>query len=345
MTLPMAAAKGLDGAAARASLLAIAGLLVSASSVAQTTAPEPFPSKQPIELVVLFPAGSSADVSARLLAEGMAQHLGSPVLVNNKPGAGGAIGYKFVAAAKADGRTLVWNSNSVSTTYHSGAMDIDFKAFEPVARATVENPAVVVQASSPWKTLADLLAHARARPGELKVGNSGSGSHTHFAAVSLFEAAHAKALDVPFGAAQVLPALMGGHIDAVVQLPAAVAPHVASGALRVLAVLGAARDPLFPEVPTAMEAGKEPGKEPGLKMVPMDLWRGVTAPKGTPPAAIARLEQAVQAALVRPEFVAAGKKFGFVPAFAPAAEFAALIAREDQLLATQMRALGLAKAR
>jgi tripartite-type tricarboxylate transporter receptor subunit TctC len=298
---------------------------------------ETFPNKQPIEFVVIFPAGSAADVSARLLAEGMAQHLGVAVPVSNKPGAGGAIGYKYVAAARPDGHTLAWNSNSVSTTYHSGAMDIDFKGFEPVARVTVENPAVVVQASSAWKTLAELIEYARAHPGMLKVGNSGSGSHTHFAAVSLFEAAGAKALDVPFGAAQVLPALLGGHIDAVVQLPAAVAPNVASGALRVLAVLGSTRDPLFPDAPTAQEAG--------VKMAPMDLWRGVAAPKGTPAAVLARLASAIEAALNRPEFSSAGRKFGFVPAYLPAAEFGSLIAREDQYLARQMQILGLAKPR
>lgn len=307
------------------------------TAVCAASAQDAFPNKQPIEFVVIFPAGSSADVSARLLAEGMAQHLGVPVPVSNKPGAGGAIGYKVVAAARPDGHTLVWNSNSVSTTYHSGAMDIDHKAFEPVARVTIENPAVVVQASSPWKTLGELIEHARAKPGLLKVGNSGSGSHTHFAAVSLFEAAGAKALDVPFGAAQVLPALLGGHIDAVVQLPAAVAPNVASGALRVLGVLGAARDPLFPDAPTAIEAG--------VKMAPMDLWRGVAAPKGTAPEVIARLAAAVQAAVSRPEFTSAGRKFGFVPAYLSAAEFGSLIAREDQFLARQMQTLGLAKPR
>ncbi|MFZ2651051.1 MAG: tripartite tricarboxylate transporter substrate binding protein, partial [Burkholderiaceae bacterium] len=199
-------------------VLKLLGALGLSAIATTASAQEAFPNKQPIEFVVIFPAGSSADVSARLLAEGMAQNLGTAVPVINKPGAGGAIGYKYAAAARPDGRTLVWNSNSVSTTYHSGAMDIDYQAFDAVARVTIENPAVVVQAASPWKTLPELIVHARAHPGTLKVGNSGSGSHTHFAAISLFEAAGAKALDVPFGAAQVVPALLGGHIDAVVQL-------------------------------------------------------------------------------------------------------------------------------
>ncbi len=298
-------------------------------------AQDAFPGKQPLEFVVIFPAGSSADVSARILAEGMAQHLGTAVPVINKPGAGGAIGYKYAAAAKPDGRTLVWNSNSLSTTFHSGAMEIDYKAFEPVARVTIEIPAVVVQASSPWKTLQDLINHARANPGTVKVGNSGVGSHTHMAAVSLFEAGGANALHVPFGAAQVMPSLLGGHIDVVVQLPGAVVPHVRSGALRVLGVLGSKRDPVFPEAPTAQEQN--------VNIAPMDLWRGIAVPKGTPKAVIARLEQAVEAALNRAEFVSAGQKFGFVPAFLPGEAFGQMIARDDEIIARHMKLLGLKK--
>ena len=313
------------------------------SSVAHAQAPgagaaaatAPLAGGAPLEFVVIFPAGSSADVSARILADGMAKHLDQPVPVSNRPGGGGAVGYKYVAAARNDGRALVWNSNSLSTTFHSGAMEIDYRAFEPVARVTIEIPAIVVQASSPWKTLKELLDHARANPGLLKVGNSGSGSHTHMAAAALFESAGVKVLDVPFGAAQVVPSLLGGHVDALVQLPAAVVPHVNSGALRVLGVLGSRRDPVYPEVQTANELG--------VKAPPMDLWRGIGAPKGTPRAVIARLEKAVEAAMARPEFIGAGQKFGFVPAYLGAEEFGALIARDDDMIARQMQALGLKK--
>jgi tripartite-type tricarboxylate transporter receptor subunit TctC len=310
-----------------------AGLLAMTAGAA--CAQDAFPGKQPVELVVIFPAGSSADVSARILAEGIAQDLGVAVPVTNKPGAGGAIGYKYVAGTKPDGHALVWNSNSVSTTFHGGMMDIDYKAFDPVARVTIEIPAVVVQASSPWKTLQDLIDYARTHPETLKVGNSGVGSHTHMAAVSLFDATGTSALHVPFGAAQVVTSLLGGHIDVAVQLPGAVVPHVKSGALRVLAVLGSKRDPVFPNVPTAQEQD--------VDVAPMDLWRGVAVAKGTPKATIVRLENAVEAALNRPEFVAAGQKFGFLPAFLPADEFGELIASEDAALAKLMQAIGLKK--
>ena len=312
-------------------LLALIGALTPAIVSAQ----DAFPGKQPLEFVVIFPAGSSADVSARILAEGIAQNLGTAVPVSNKPGAGGAIGYRYVAAAKPDGRTLVWNSNSVSTTFHSGAMEIDYKAFEPVARVTIEIPAVVVQASAPWKTLQDLINYARATPGAVKAGNSGAGSHTHMAAVSLFDAGGADALHVPFGAAQVVPSLLGGHVDVVVQLPGAVVPHVRSGALRVLGVLGSRRDPVFPDALTAQEQS--------VNLAPMDLWRGVAVAKGTPKAVIARLEKAIEAALNRSEFVSAGQKFGFLPAYLPAEEFGQMIARDDDAIARHMKVLGLKK--
>ena len=218
----------------------------AASAQAQGQAQVPLAGGAPLDFVVIFPAGSSADVSARILADGIAKHLDQAVPVSNKPGGGGAIGYKYVAAARPDGRTMVWNSNSLSTTFHSGAMDIDYKAFEPVARVSIEIPAVVVQSSSKWKTLAELLDYARANPGMLKVGNSGTGSHTHMAAAALFEAAGAKVLDVPFSATQVVPSLLGGHVDALIQLPGAVVPHVKSGALRVLGCAGVQAGPGFP---------------------------------------------------------------------------------------------------
>ncbi|HEX4328162.1 MAG TPA: tripartite tricarboxylate transporter substrate-binding protein, partial [Burkholderiales bacterium] len=161
-------------------LLAAAGLICAAAQ-----AQEAFPGKAPIELVVLFPAGSSADVSARILADGMSKDLGVPVTISNKPGGGGTVGYKYVAASRPSGHVLVWNSNSVSTTYHSGTSDISYLAFDTVARVTVEIPAVVVMSKSPWKNLDDLLKYAKANPGMLKVGNSGVGSHTHMAAASL----------------------------------------------------------------------------------------------------------------------------------------------------------------
>src|SRR5262247_2878985 len=129
------------------------------------SAQEPsFPQRGPLEITVLFPAGTSADVTARMLADGMTKHLGQRVLVVNRPGAGGAIGYKYVRAQKPDGYSLVWNSNSISTTYHSGQLEFDYQAFDAVARVLVESVVVAVRSDARWKTLPDLIAEAKAKP-------------------------------------------------------------------------------------------------------------------------------------------------------------------------------------
>jgi putative tricarboxylic transport membrane protein len=294
----------------------------------------PFPQKVPIEITVLFPAGSSADVTARLLADGMSKQLGAKVIVFNRPGAGGAIGYKYVAAQKPDGYSLVWNSNSVSTTYHSGMMPLDYRAFDAVARVLVESPVIAVLGDSRWKSLRELVAEAKSRPKQVTVGNSGIGSHTHIASVALFKAAGAEVVDVPFGAAQVVPSLLGGQVDAVLQLPAALSGYVKSGQMRLLASLTSSRDPLLGDVPTAREQGLE---------VSLEAWRGIAAPNGTPKSAIATLETAIRKTAASPDFVRACEKLGVRPAFMAADEFGNLIAKEDAELARIMQLIGLKK--
>lgn len=309
-----------------------AALFVAATSgLAQDV---PYPRRGSIEMTVLFPAGTSADVTARVLAQGMAKQLGANVLVVNRPGAGGAVGYKFVAAQKPDGYHIVWNSNSISTTYHSGQSPHDYRSFDPVARVLVESVVIAVKSDARWKTLKDLVAEARSRPGTVTVANSGVGSHTHLSSVALFRAADAQVNDVPYAAAQVVPNLMGGHVDAAVQFPGALAGHVAGGRVRVLALLTTQRDSLFPDVPTARELGFD---------VALDAWRGIAVPRGTPPAVIAVLEKAIRETVQSPEFVSAAEKLYVRPGFLPAAEFAKMIATEDANIARVMEQIGLKK--
>lgn len=306
-------------------------LLAPGPGAAQET---PYPKKGNIEITVLFPAGSSADVTARLLAQGMARQLGTNVIIVNRPGAGGAIGYRYVAGQKPDGYSLVWNSNSVSTTYHSGQMTIDYRAFDPVARVLVESPVLAVRGNSKWKTLNDFIADAKARPGKITVANSGTGSHTHICSVALFKAAGVEVVDVPYGAAQVIPSLLGGHVDAMVQLPGALAGQVQSGAVRLLAALIPARDPALADVPTAREQGID---------VSLEAWRGIAVPKGTPQPVIAILEGAIRKTVESPEFVQGSERLNVRPAFMPATEFGELIAKEDAELARLTQLIGLKK--
>jgi len=315
--------------------IVLGALLAVPFATAVQAQEQPFPQKAPIEITVLFPAGSSADVTARLLADGMSKQLGgAKVLVINRPGAGGAIGYKHVASQKPDGYSLVWNSNSISTTFHSGMLPFDYRAFDAVARVLVESPVIAVRGDAKWKTLGELLTEARLRPKGITVGNSGVGSHTHISAVALFKAAGAEVVDVPFGAAQVVPSLLGGQVDAVVQLPAALSGHVKSGQVRLLAALTSGRDPALADVPTAREQGYD---------VSLEAWRGIAAPKGTPRATIATLEAAIRKTAESPDFAQASEKLGVRPAFMAAADFGDLIAKEDVDLARIMQLIGLKK--
>ena len=190
-----------------------------------------------------------------------------------------------------------------------------------------ELPVVAVKSDAKWKTLKDLIADGKARPKAITVGNSGVGSHTHISSVALFRPAGVQAVDVPFAAAQVVPSLLGGQVDAVVQLPAALAQYVKSGQVRFLAAMVASRDPAFPDVPTAREQGFD---------VTLEAWRGIAVPVGTPAATVAALELAIRNTVASKEFVQACERLGARPAFLPSGQFGALIAKEDALLAKLM---------
>jgi tripartite-type tricarboxylate transporter receptor subunit TctC len=294
----------------------------------------PFPQRAPLEITVLFPAGSSADVTARMLADGMRKHLGQQVLVVNRPGAGGAIGYKYVQAQKPDGYSLVWNSNSISTTYHSGQLGFDYRAFDAVARVLSESVVVAVRTDAQWKTLGELVRAAKAYPKQVNVGHSGIGSHTHLSVAALFRAAGVEVTEIPFAAAQVVPSVVGGHVHVVVQFPGALAAPLKQNQIRLLATLTQNRDPAWPDVPTAREAGYE---------VALDAWRGIAVPRGTPRPVIQALENAIRSTVSSPEFAKAASYVAVRPAFMPADEFSALIAKEDAELSRLMQTIGLKK--
>ena len=317
------------GLIAKRTLASVAALvLVSAvtGACAQT-----FPSN-PIELNVPFTAGTAPDAVARALAEGMSKQLGQQVVVVNRPGAGGAIGYKHVQSRKPDGYTLVLNSNSVSTAYYAGMMPFDYSAFQPVARVTIELPVLAVQTGAPLNSLKDIVGYARQNPGKLRVGTTGIGSHMHLTSEAFFNGQTAEVTHVPFPTAGHVTSLLGAHIDAVVTLPGSLAQHVKAGTLKVLGVLASAREPVFPAVPTATEQGYN---------FQSDLWRGVAAPKGTPPEVIARLEEVIRRTVTSPEFKQYGDRVGFLPAFQPAEVFAKTIVAEDAVIAKMMTKAGI----
>jgi tripartite-type tricarboxylate transporter receptor subunit TctC len=315
----------------RSKLIGTSAALLLLTTAAQA---QQFPGGKPIEMTVMFGAGSAADVTARYLADGMAKHLNVPVPVVNRTGGGGAIGYSHVKQQKPDGHSIIWNSNSISSTFHSGVLPFDYKAFDAVARVSIETPVIAVRGDAPWKTLKEFVEYAKANPSKVRIGNSGIGSHTHFSSSALFAVGGAKVVDVPFGEGQAVVNLLGSRIEGVVQLPAAVVSHVKSGDLRVLAVLGSKRDPVFPDVPTASELGYA---------VALDMWRGIALPKGTPRPIIGKLQDSIKVTVDSQPFKDAGKAIGFVPAYLSADDFSKVIASDDAKLAQLMTDLGLKK--
>ncbi len=292
-----------------------------------------FPDK-PLELTVLFGAGSAADLLARKLAELAGQDLGQPVAVVNRTGAGGALGYTHVKGQSPDGYALVWNSNSVSTAYHAGNMKFDHTAFAGVAALTSEPVSLAVKADAPWKDVRELFAHAKAHPGQVRLGNSGRGSFTHLVAVALENRAGVKLTHVPFGRELAITTVLGDKIEASVQLPAEIMTQVTGRQVRVLAVTGDQRLPSLPEVPTLKESGVD---------LTMTLWRGVAAPRGTPETVIARLERAFTQAAQSAAFREFAARMGAVIEVRGARDFDAFVARDDRDIATLMEQIGLKK--
>jgi tripartite-type tricarboxylate transporter receptor subunit TctC len=309
-----------------AAVLAIAGAAFVV--VACGPAPErPYPA-QPIEMTVLF-GGSSATI-AQILADAMSTELGVPVAAVSRTGAGGAVGYSHVRSTPPDGYNIVWNSNSISTVFHGGNIDFDYRAFEPVARVGMEVPALAVRTDSGWATLEEFAAAARAK--RMRVGISGRGSFVHLVSVALFDKLGVEVTYVPYGQGTAPAELLGGRVDAALQWPSQFQAQADAGELRVIAVTSTERIPVMPDVPTAKEQGYD---------VDLVMWRGLAVPKGTPNDVIVRLENAVRHVVTSAQFKEVSTKLGFEPAFLPAADFGALVAEDDMAIARLMKQLGL----
>jgi tripartite-type tricarboxylate transporter receptor subunit TctC len=304
------------------------------AAVCLTAAPAAAFPDRPVELTVLFGAGSAADLLARRLAELAGKDLGQPVAVVNRTGAGGALGYAHVQGQSPDGYALVWNSNSVSTAYHAGNMKFDYAAFAGVAALTSEPVSLAVKVDAPWKDIRDLLAHAKAHPGQVRLGNSGRGSFTHLMAVALENRTGVKLTHVPFGRELAVTTVLGDKIEASVQLPAEIMTQVTGRQVRVLAITGDKRLASLPDVPTLKESGVD---------LTMSLWRGIAVPKGTPEAVIARLEHAFTRAAQSAEFREFAARMGAVVEVRSARDFDAFIARDDRDIAALMEQIGLKK--
>jgi tripartite-type tricarboxylate transporter receptor subunit TctC len=311
----------------------LAAATVAATSLLAFAAPAQaeFP-ERPVEMTVLF--GGTANSTAQILADAMTDALGGNVVPVSRTGGGGAVGYSFVNGTAPDGYNIVFNSNSINTSHHTGKIPFDYTAFAPIARISVETPALGVNPSSGWKTLGEMKAAMESMDGTLKVGISGKGAFTHLVSAALFDAMGVgdKVTFISYGDGKAPVELLAGRIDAAIQWPGQFASYVKSGDLAVLAVTGTERVALLPDVPTAQESGVD---------VDITMWRGLAAPAGTPADVIAKLEAAAKAAVESAAFQDASGKIGFTPAFMNAEDFGKLIARDDKFYADLLAKLGL----
>jgi len=253
--------------------------------------------QKPITLVVPSAPGGTTDFTARLIADSLSRALGQPVIVDNKAGGAGNIGNQFVAKAKPDGYTLLvaYSGYQVGNPHLFPNAGWDpIKDFAPVAMLTRAPQVIVTKASLQAKTLADLVAYAKANPGKLNYASSGNGSIQHIAGELFKQLTGTFITHIPYrGAGPAVQDLMGGQVDLFITTPASVVQHVKAGKLKALAVTSAARLPALPQVPTAVEAG--------LKGFTLDSWFALYGPAGLPAEVVQSLNAEIGKILAMPE--------------------------------------------
>ncbi|WP_336824184.1 tripartite tricarboxylate transporter substrate binding protein [Sporosarcina sp. USHLN248] len=265
-------------------ILSLAACGSDKSSGSSSKGSSDFPNKA-ITLISPTSAGGGTDAAARALAADVEKHLGQPVGVVNKPGGSGSVGMTEGANAKPDGYTVTMVIAELTMLEHMGVSSLNQDQMKAVAMINLDPAALTVPADAPYDTLDGFIDYAKAHPGELKVGNAGSGSIWHVAAESLAKNADIELNHVPFeGAAPAVTALVGGHIDAVTVSPAEVKTQLDAGNLKTLAVMSDKRSDIIPDVPTFAEAG--------LESETIATWRGITVPKDTPNEIVSILEDA-----------------------------------------------------
>lgn len=266
------------------------GLALAGGSNAQD-----YPSR-PIKIVVPFSPGGAVDGPTRAIAQELGKRLNQQVIIDNKPGAGATIGSELVAKAPADGYTLLLASqtNAISATLYTKLSFNPIDDFAPISLLGREPGVLVVHPSQPVKSVAELVALAKQKPGQLNYASSGNGSGQHLFMAMFTSMADINMVHVPYrGSGQAITDLLGGQVQAAIPGTQAMVKHIKDGKLRALATTGVTRSPALPDVPTLAESG--------LKGYSAYVWMGLLAPKGTPPAIIERLQRELKATLATAE--------------------------------------------
>ena len=310
-------------------LISITVLWAGAAFVAPASAE--FPEKA-IQFIIPFGAGGGADIEGRLLAKGMAKVLGQPVISVNKPGAGGSVTYTFVKNAKPDGYTVAWNSTSILTSTNIGNVSFTHNALDHVGRVEFQPMPFVVRADSKWKTFQEFVADCKKNPDKYKVANSSTGSATHLAAIAMTNAAGCKVIHLPLGIKRRNAGLLSGEADAMAAPLTGAIRLARAGKFRILAVPSVKRNAVIPDVPTLSELGY-----PAV----IDLFRGLSVPKGTPAAVKAKLADAMTKAARSAAFTKLAKKKGFTIAPQNTAAFEAYLAKMNRDVIAIMKSAGI----
>ncbi|RZL91419.1 MAG: tripartite tricarboxylate transporter substrate binding protein [Variovorax sp.] len=302
----------------------------------QLQAQEPAYPKQPVTLVVPFPAGGPTDAMARVLAQKLGDRLGQQVIIDNRGGAGGGIAAELVARAPADGHTLFFGTTgtmAINPSLYTKLRYDPAKDFAPVSLMATTMNVLVVSPQIPAKTLGELIALAKAKPGELTYGSAGNGSSNHLSGELFHTSAAIQINHIPYkGSAPALVDLLGGRLSMMFDTIAQQTQNIAAGKVRALAVTGPKRSPLLPNVPTAQEAG--------LKGFDVTIWYGVLAPKGTPAPVVDRLQREMAAVMATDEIKKRMEADGADARTTSSAEFAALIKSDTAKWAPVVKASG-----
>ncbi|MFT4241555.1 MAG: tripartite tricarboxylate transporter substrate-binding protein [Acidovorax sp.] len=313
------------------------GTLLAAAAVPWLL-PHARAASQPLRIVVPFGPGGVADLTARSVATRMADATGQPVVIDNKPGAGGVVAATTVAQAAPDGLTLLLMSNAsaVSEGLFKSLPYSATKDFAPVVLLGTFDLAVLVAHESPIRSMKELIAQAKAQPGKLNIGTIAIGSTQHLAAELLKTTLGIDVQVVPFnGSGAVLNALRGGQVDAAVEILAPVVAQISGKALRALAVMGDRPVPELPGVPTVADS------DPAAKGYNVTSWNALAAPARTPPAVIARLNKDVNAALAAPDVKQRLASLGVQPHGGTPEQLAALLASEIQRWSSVIQRAGI----
>ena len=290
-----------------------------------------YPTKS-VQFLIPFGAGGSCDVLGRALIDGAEDSFGKPFVPVNKTGAGGGVMYQTLRNSKSDGYTVGWNSTSVLTSTNIGNVPFPYDELGYVCRIGYTSMPIAVRADAEYDTIEEFLDYAKSNPGQIKLGNAGTGSTTHIAAVVFAAETGIEVTHVPLGADRRMPAMLGGEVDAAcVPLPE-VAPHVASGDVKILVFPTLKRNENYPDVPTLTEVGYD---------VVIELFRGISVPKETPEARIQKLEEVFEKAAQTERFKDAAEKYGFKIDFMPSDEFNEYLAKQNDIIAQGMKLGGL----